>query len=166
MRSGGETGEDEEGFTHTLVELLCFGVETGLCFAQATGVIGDISTTMYLGGVKVEQDGEVGHVSLGGDQGKARDKLDADAAGMSLVGDTGIKAAIGDDQFSRCKRWQYDIGKMLGAVGLKKKGLRQRSNGKVRAVEQEIAYLHAERGAAWFARAHVGCITRCQPLFQ
>ena len=79
------------------MELLCFGVETGLCFALAAGISGDIGAGMHLGGIEIKQDGQVGHVSLGGDQGKAGDKLYADASGMSLVGDTGIKAAIGAD---------------------------------------------------------------------
>jgi hypothetical protein len=55
---------------------------------------------------------------------------------------------------------------MLRAIGLEKKGLGQRGDGQVGPIEQEMAYLDAKGCAPWFARAHVGYVTSCQPLLE
>ena len=64
---GMNAGKDEEGFTHTPVKLLFFGIETGLLLAQSTGIIGGIGASVHQSRVEVEQDGQVGNMSLGGD---------------------------------------------------------------------------------------------------
>src|SRR5438552_17348122 len=92
---GMNAGKDEEGFTHTLVKLLFFGIETGLLLAQSTRVIGGIGASLYQSRVEVGQDGQGGNMSLGGDHREARDKLYADAGSMALIRDTGVHAALG-----------------------------------------------------------------------
>ena len=85
---------------------------------------------------------------------------------MALIGDTGVNAAIGDDQFPRFERGYNNVREMLRAIGLEKEGLGKRGDGQVGPVEQEVAYLDAEGRSPWLARAYVGYVTSCQPLLE
>src|SRR5438105_13273872 len=99
-------------------------------------------------------------MTLRGYDRKSRYKLDTNSTSVTLVGDAGIKAAVRDDEFPFCKGWKYDLGKMLGTVGLKKEGFRQRRNGQFRTSEQELANLNAKWCSSWFAGTHVWNVLR------
>src|SRR5207245_1399922 len=85
---------------------------------------------------------------------------------MALIGDASIEAAVGNDVPTLCKGWQYKGGEMLGTVGLKEKGFGQWSDVQFGTIEQEVAYLDAERCAAGFASSDIRDVTGGKPLFE
>src|SRR5579875_272864 len=160
------TGESEEAFTDAAVELLGFEIETGLGCALAALVVDEVGAAVNQFGVEVEQNGEVGNEALCGEQGEPLDQRGVKATSVALVGDTGVEAAVGDNELASLQRGQEKRGEVLGTVGLKEKGFRQRRHAVFGMVEQQFAYLDAEGRTARLARAHVWHVTRGQPLFE
>lgn len=120
------TGEGEEACADAAVELFRFEVEAGLGLALAAFVVGGVGTTMNESRLEVEQDGEVGDVALGGEQGETFDQGGSEAARVALVGDAGVETAVGDDELACLQRGQDECGEVLGAVGLEEKRFGQR----------------------------------------
>ncbi len=73
-------GEGEEGGAQTQMERFRFAVEATLRFAATAGIMGGISTYRDQGGIEVQEESQVGHVILGGEQREAFDQFAADAA--------------------------------------------------------------------------------------
>src|SRR5579863_2115144 len=111
------------------MEFLFFRVKARLLLAEAALIVTGVGTHLHLRRVEIEQDGQVGKVSLRGNHRETRHQLYPNVASVTLIGNTGIEAAIGDDQQALCQGRNDDFGEMLGAVGLEKKGLRQGSYG-------------------------------------
>src|SRR5579884_1355352 len=129
-------GEGEEAFTDAAMELLGFEIETGPGFALAAVIVYEVGAAVNEFGVEVEQNGEVGNVALCGEQGEPLDQVGIEAARVTLVGDAGVEAAVGDNELACLQRGQDECGEVLGAVGLEEKSLGQRSHAVFRVMEQ------------------------------
>src|SRR5581483_4611559 len=120
----------------------------------------------HKGGIEVKQDGEIGRASLRSKQRELLYHVHADAARGSLVGNTGIKAAVSNHQRASFQIGQDQRCKVLCAVGLEQECFRERRYGKIGTMNQELAYFAAERRPSWFTRTNARDAALLQPVSQ
>src|SRR3989442_7219436 len=100
-------GKEAETLLHTSMKRLCLRIEARLLFTHTTRIKSNSGSHMHLCRVEVKQNREVRHVPLCSQQREPFHQFHADATCKTLVGNTSIEAAIGNDKPACLKRRQY-----------------------------------------------------------
>ncbi len=103
-------------------------------------------------GVEVEENGQVGHEATGRPPGKPAHLVVVELSAATLVGDRGVDEAVGDDDGTSFERGSDHLRDMLAAVRGVKQRFAARRHAGVCAVEQDLAYPRAGRGATRLER--------------
>src|SRR6266446_995286 len=159
-------GKEAETLLHTSMKRLCLRIEARLLSTHTIVIKSSIGSHMHLCRVEVKQNREVRHAPPCSQQRELLHQLHADAACKTLVGNTGIEAAIGNDKPACLKRGQYHCSKMLCAVGLEKQCLCQRSDRQFWTIQQQLAYLNAKRRSPRLACPQIRHLLHIQPAPQ
>ena len=112
--------------------------------------------------VEVEQHRERGEQAVDGPQGEAFDLVGPQVPPAALVGDRRVEVAVGDDDGAARERRPDERGDVVRAVGRVEQRLRAGVD--VVAVQDRVAQLQAELGAARLARQHDLAAQPAQPV--